>query len=441
MRNYLSILLVWGCQSETDKPTDDTGSPPEQATEHTDADGDGFAEDDCDDANADVHPGAQEVCDNLDNDCNGHVDDGAIDAQVFHADNDGDGFGSNSESSQLCQIQDGWLSDSSDCDDENPDIHPETWWFDDSDGDGFGDDSTGAQQCEAPGADWVLDNTDCDDADRSIHPNADELCDTLDNNCDGSIDDETSTDTNTYYRDSDGDGWGQNSDIIQSCWQPTGYQDVPWDCDDYNDAIHPLALEVCGDTTDDDCSGRLDNGCSILDLNDVDHVAILGEASLGIQLRQLGDISGDASDDLLVSDPDADGGAGRVYTLEGPFYAGEYDAETRGLTLVTGNESEAQLGRKLEWSDLDGDGADDLVVAATLGEDGGLAHIFYGPVGSGLDSSQADATVSLSLLTGPRRFDRVRRWHNPTRRQQPLCEPDRPRRRRLHRTGFPWRHP
>jgi hypothetical protein len=71
------------------------------------------------------------------------------------------------------------------------------------------------QDCAQPPG-YVTDNTDCDDNDASISSSP-EICDGIDNNCNGLIDEGVTT---TYYRDADGDGWGDRNNIVQSCSQP-----------------------------------------------------------------------------------------------------------------------------------------------------------------------------------------------------------------------------
>ena len=89
------------------------------ASAQVDADGDGFETPiDCDDTNAAVYPGATEICDGLDNDCNGQVDEGF---PQQYADNDGDGFG-NLLQPLPCDTP--GVANADDCDDNNPDIYP-----------------------------------------------------------------------------------------------------------------------------------------------------------------------------------------------------------------------------------------------------------------------------------------------------------------------------
>ena len=93
---------------------------------------------------------------------------------------------------------------------------------------------------------------DCDDEDAAINPGAAETCDGVDNNCNSQIDENVKT---TYYRDADGDGYGDPGTITEDCTQPSGYVTDNTDCNDTNAAIHPGAQEVAYDGIDQDCNG------------------------------------------------------------------------------------------------------------------------------------------------------------------------------------------
>jgi hypothetical protein len=185
-----------------------------------DLDGDGFggegaleacegpqgyaAEDgDCDDAEAAVFPGAEELCDGVDQNCDAVIDDGLA-LQRWYLDLDLDGF------------------------------H-----------------GTALEACSAPpGAVETL--SDCDDALAAVFPGADERCNGLDDDCDVVID-EDPVDAPTWYYDGDGDGWGVPNPSRQECSRPAGAASNPDDCDDadpqYTDTcpqvVPPAGAALC----------------------------------------------------------------------------------------------------------------------------------------------------------------------------------------------------
>ncbi len=245
---------------------------------------------DCNDDDPYINPAATEICDKLDNDCDGAVDEGVT--TTFYIDADQDGYGSPNTSSQACSAPSGYVADDTDCNDKDKGINPgatevcdpedvdencngvaddddpttdestKTYYYPDSDRDAYGDShDPGLLVCNDPSTQYVTfrtNNDDCDDANNTIHPNAEETCNNEDDDCDGEIDEGVGT--NTFFLDSDGDGYGDASTFITACFDPPdGYVSNKFDCDDTNPDIHPGAQETCNEL-DDDCDGKVDEG-------------------------------------------------------------------------------------------------------------------------------------------------------------------------------------
>jgi len=240
-----------------------------------DADGDGvFAGADCDDNNANVFPGATEICDGFDNDCNGQVDENV--QVTYYIDADGDGAGDDATAFISDCIQDpGTSTFGGDCDDADPSIFPGATdscdapdgidndcdgqvdegglatWYVDNDGDLYGDvNDPGVVSC-TPIAGAVIEPGDCDDTNANVNPAAfEDPCDGLDNDCNGNVDDNQAP---LWYADIDGDGVGC-CDLVAACIQPMGYVALGGDCNDNDPNIFPSATELC-DGVDQACDG------------------------------------------------------------------------------------------------------------------------------------------------------------------------------------------
>ena len=152
--------------------------------------------------------------------------------------------------------------------DGTPDCEAPATFYPDADGDGFGA-SAGEEHCEMP-AGFVAQAGDCDDDNAAIHPSGKEICDSADNDCDGAIDDaDTSLDvatTGTFYRDGDGDNFGDATMTKKACVKPAGYAQSSSDCNDSAANVNPGALEVC-DFVDNDCDAKIDIADSSIDPN------------------------------------------------------------------------------------------------------------------------------------------------------------------------------
>ena len=217
----IGLLSNIGCSNDSEESNKEQANEEEEGNETNtntntviDGDGDGFnSEEDCDDDNADINPDAEEVCDEVDNNCDGEVDEGVT--STWYADEDGDGFGGDMATDGCGG--DGWVDNADDCDDSNPEVNPE----------------------------------------------AAEICDGMDNDCDALVDDDDDdADLSTgyaYYTDADGDGFGDINSPVEACEQQANQVENMDDCNDDDASINPDAEEVC-DSIDNDCDGNVDNG-------------------------------------------------------------------------------------------------------------------------------------------------------------------------------------
>lgn len=262
--------------------------------ELTDADGDGFAQqDECDDADPSVFPGAEERCDGVDDDCDGTADNDAVDASE---------------------------------------------WFPDRDGDGHGADEPGLLRCGPEGDTTASNQDDCDDQDATSHPGADEVAyDGVDQDCSGADLD-----------DLDGDGHLAASD-----------------CDDSDAESHPDGDETWANAfVDNDCDGDLDQDSPLL-FGDSLWYSTVPDAQLGARVSAYPDLDGDGDGEIVSSAV----GTSRTFEQGGAVYVlgldGEGDVDTDALRTLEAGGVDWHLGVATDIKDLDGDGLPEMLASAT----------------------------------------------------------------------------
>ena len=156
----------------------------------------------CEDTNASINPLGNEICDGRDNNCNNQIDEEV--GEIYFVDADGDGYGDANNTQFSCEVGAGLVSNDQDCNDD-------------------------------PSNEGEL-----------AFPNAPEICDEIDNDCDGDIDENVGL---IYYTDTDGDGFGNPLLPFTSCEEQEGQSQDSTDCDDTDPSKNPNTIETCDGET------------------------------------------------------------------------------------------------------------------------------------------------------------------------------------------------
>ncbi|MCB9758554.1 MAG: FG-GAP repeat protein [Alphaproteobacteria bacterium] len=424
-----------GVDDDCDGDTDEDDAS-DASTWYADADGDsygdaastatacaqpsGYVSDDtdCDDGDAAVNPAATEVCNGVDDDCDGDTDeDDASDASTWYADADGDTYGDAASTVTACAQPSGYVGDDTDCDDADGAVNPAatevcngvdddcdgdtdeddasdaSTWYADADGDSYGDAASTLTACAQPSG-YVGDDTDCDDADAAVNPGATEVCNGVDDDCDGNTDEDDASGASTWYADADGDSYGDAASTATACAQPSGYVGDDTDCDDTDAAISPGEPEICDDNIDNDCDGDTDECLSGTVAASGADAVIVGTATndyVGVDVQPAGDVDGDGDDDLLIGAFGYNGG-GAAFLMLGPV-SGTVSVTSAYATLAPSSGA-VDVGMTVGAGDLNGDGTPDLLVSHpndnTAATSAGVVYLVHGPASGAVDLLNAD---------------------------------------------------
>ncbi len=365
---------------------------------------------DCNDNNDTINPSAVELCNGVDDNCDGNADEGDVCLGAYYCDNDIDGFFGTTVNGTCntlgcaqalgCQDYPG-----SDCDDNNSAINPNAtetcgnsvdedcsgtdndvnaasctlFWYD-GDNDDFGRDNNASCLCYGEGYYSADNHLDCDDANSGVNPNATETCNGYDDDCDAEVDEENATGSTLFYFDFDLDNYGTNDSRYYCTASGTYTAPVNSDCNDNNDTINPGVVELCNGV-DDDCNGIVDDNFGDNDNDNIsdciddddDNDGVLDNAPDNCQFtanpgqeNNDGDAEGDVCDDDDDNDgtPDVTDNCPMLYNLDqldtdNDGVGDECDADDDGDGVLDGADN-CPLIANADQADADNDTVGDV---------------------------------------------------------------------------------